>query len=92
MFYLTREQADEAIDKIGVKGLSNRNTWWSVRRNGQTKTWKTKPGKFCIPIKVGYKSYGYITETSIFCRPGDGLVADFLLESMVAFGRETKSV
>jgi hypothetical protein len=31
------------------------------RRNGKTKTWKTRPGEFQIPIKHGLRSYDYIT-------------------------------
>lgn len=34
-------------------------TW---RRNGATKTWKTRPGEFRIPVKWGMRSYDYITE------------------------------
>ena len=30
------------------------------RRNGKTKTWKTRPGLFQIPVKYGLKSYFYI--------------------------------
>ena len=32
-------------------------TW---RRNGRTKTWKTRPGEFRIPVKYGLYQYGYI--------------------------------
>ena len=31
-----------------------------VRRNGQTKTWQTRPDEFKIPVKYGLKRYGYI--------------------------------
>ena len=31
------------------------------RRNGKTKTWKTRPGHFQIPVKRGLYEYGYIT-------------------------------
>jgi hypothetical protein len=31
-----------------------------ARRNGSTKTWKTRPGQFRVPIKVGMYEYGYI--------------------------------
>ena len=37
----------------------------SVRefRNGTTKTWKTRPGEFRIPVKFGFRGpYGYITQ------------------------------
>jgi hypothetical protein len=32
-----------------------------ARRNGMTKTCKTKPDEFKIPIKMGLYGYGYIT-------------------------------
>lgn len=32
------------------------------RRNGKTKTWKTRPDEFKIPIKHGLYSFGYITQ------------------------------
>ena len=33
----------------------------TVRRNGQTKTWKTRPNEFSIPVKYGLYEFGYIT-------------------------------
>lgn len=33
-----------------------------ARRNGATKTWKTRPGDFRIPFKHGLYDYGYITQ------------------------------
>lgn len=33
----------------------------TCRRNGQTKTWKTRPGHFRIPVKYGLYEYFYIT-------------------------------
>ena len=35
-----------------------------VRRNGQTKTWKTRPGEFRIPVKYGFKECFYITQSN----------------------------
>jgi hypothetical protein len=32
------------------------------RRNGKTKTWKTRPELFRIPVKYGLYDYSYITE------------------------------
>ncbi len=31
-----------------------------ARRNGKTRTWKTRPGLFQIPVKYGLKSCFYI--------------------------------
>jgi polyphosphate kinase 2 (PPK2 family) len=33
-----------------------------VRRNGNTKVWKTRPDEFKIPVKYGLYEYGYLTE------------------------------
>jgi hypothetical protein len=32
------------------------------RRNGQTKTWKTRPDEFKVPVKYGLYAYGYVTQ------------------------------
>lgn len=33
---------------------------YTFRRNGATKTWKTRPGQYRIPYKYGMYEYGYI--------------------------------
>jgi hypothetical protein len=33
-----------------------------ARRNGRTKTWKTRPGQFRIPVKYGMYDYFYIDQ------------------------------
>lgn len=35
------------------------------RRNGATKTWKTRPGEFRLPIKHGMRNYSEITHNSM---------------------------
>ena len=82
MFKLTQEEANKAIDSGEVKALSSRGTWWSCRRNGKTKTWVTRPNDFRIPVKIGFRSCGYIYHDTLFCQPGDGLKAEFLYNSM----------
>jgi hypothetical protein len=37
-----------------------------ARRNGKTKVWKTKPGKFQIPVKYGLKTCFYITDKTAY--------------------------
>lgn len=37
---------------------------YEARRNGRTQTWKTRPGEFRIPVKIGFKSYGYIDQSN----------------------------
>lgn len=34
------------------------------RRNGQTKTWKTRPEEFQVPIKYGLKTCSYLTHSN----------------------------
>jgi len=33
-----------------------------ARKNGQCKTWKTRPNDFRVPIKHGMYDHGYITQ------------------------------
>ncbi len=35
-----------------------------VRRSGQLKTWKTRPGQYRLPVKYGLKTGAYITEAN----------------------------
>jgi len=46
-----------ANDYFNADGSCQR---WRI--NGQTKTWKTKPEKFRIPIKHGLRDYSYYTD------------------------------
>ncbi len=60
---MTREQIETALDAGHVwakMAHTLKTSWWMVKRNGATKTWKTRPGEFRIPIKIGYKSYSHI--------------------------------
>jgi len=34
------------------------------RRNGQTKTWKTRPDNYMVPVKYGLYHYGYISHSN----------------------------
>lgn len=36
------------------------------RRNGQTKTWKTRPNEFSVPIKYGLKEFSYLTDGNAY--------------------------
>lgn len=61
----TRQEIETALDagKLRVR-MSNGNLW-TCRRNGATKTWKTQPDDFSIPIKYGFNSYGRIEPLSL---------------------------
>lgn len=50
-----------------------------ARRNGKTKTWKTRPGHFKIPVKHGLKGYFYI-EWTLFDYGGIGNAVEWEVE------------
>ena len=45
--------------------------FWRARRNGQTKTWKTRPGEWRIPVKAGLRSCGAIWHSSTVAIVGE---------------------
>jgi len=58
---ITREQAETA-QCFGHVSLKNADgSALRARRNGKTKTWKTRPEEFRIPVKYGLKTCFYIT-------------------------------
>ena len=61
----TREFIEKMLDARRITILQPSGRTWSCRRNGATKTWKTRPNDFCIPIKFGFKSYGYIDQDNL---------------------------
>ena len=66
---ITKEQAMTAnlfhlgncTSKTGKRGAIYRviSNW---RRMGRTKTWKTRPDEFRVPVKFGLYQSGYVTE------------------------------
>lgn len=66
---MTLEEVVKALDakKLEVKVIDRYGVrWWRVRRNGATKTWKTRPGHFRIPLKAGLRLHGEICHDSNF--------------------------
>lgn len=63
--HLTQEEIELHLDQGLIECEMSNGRWWTVRRNGQTKTWKRNPSKFMIPIKAGFRSCGYISNESI---------------------------
>lgn len=59
---------------IRLNNIEEGNIFWSrtltnangsplrVRRSGQLKTWKTRPGQYRLPVRYGLKTGTYITE------------------------------
>ena len=59
---LTRENSETA-NSFYSKTLKNADgSRLRARRNGKTKTWKTRPAEFKIPVKRGMYEYGYIDQ------------------------------
>lgn len=45
----------------GMLEVEMRNgRWWTIRRNGATKKWKTDPKRMRIPIKAGLRACAYL--------------------------------
>ncbi len=53
----------DCLRAVGPRGgATTRQERW--RRNGATKTWKTRAWAFSVPIKHGLRDYSYLTEIS----------------------------
>lgn len=59
----TRDEIETALDNGRLEVAVTGGRWWTARRNGQTQTWKTRPGHFSIPIKAGFRSCARIDHT-----------------------------
>jgi hypothetical protein len=55
---ITEDEFHHATYSQGSKGSECQR----VRRNGQTKTWKTRPDVFSIPVKWGFRDAFRITQ------------------------------
>jgi hypothetical protein len=62
---MTRQEIEEALDRGLVEAQVKTGRWWRLRRNGKTRTWKTRPAEFRIPVKAGLKLCGYIDHTNM---------------------------
>lgn len=54
--------ANTSVSKMAKPHPKSRPNVERWRRNGATKTWKTRPNEFRIPVKWGLRDYSYITE------------------------------
>lgn len=64
---ITKDQAMTADMFYDVTLKNADGTPYRWRRNGKTKTWKTRPDDFAIPVKRGLREYGIITHYNAFC-------------------------
>ncbi len=61
----TKAEFEAALDAGRVQVQCQNGRWYDVRRNGQTKTWKTRPTEWQIPIKWAFRSCGTASNTSV---------------------------
>lgn len=70
LYPLSLEQIEANLDghclKAVMRTSANGYSLWTVRRNGRTRTWKRDPLRFEIPIKIGFRQTGTITNRSTF--------------------------
>lgn len=59
---LTKENQEGISIFYSTKLKNADKTRMRCRRNGKTKTWKTRPTEFKIPVKHGMYDYAYIDE------------------------------
>jgi hypothetical protein len=59
-----RTTVEQALERGFIWALMGNGRYWRLRRNGATKTWKTRPNEFRIPVKAGLKSCGYLDHDS----------------------------
>lgn len=78
---ISLDRIEKELDSGNISARARNGNLHSCRRGGRTKTWATKPG-FRIPVKIGFRAFGEITEKTEFSRPGDGIIGDFYLNSM----------
>ena len=74
---MSRQEVETALDSGRLWARITNGRYWQCRRNGATKTWKTRPAEFRIPIKAGFRSTGYVEhDSNIGARGADFVVAD----------------
>jgi hypothetical protein len=58
---LSLAEVETLLDAGQIQAEVRVGRWWTIRRNGQTKLWKTRPNDFRIPVKAGLKLCGELT-------------------------------
>ena len=62
---MTQHELETALDAGKIYCHVGTRRPWMVRRNGMTQLWKTRPGEFRIPVKIGFRSYGQLTHDNL---------------------------
>jgi len=66
VFHLTREKCLHLLETGQIRWLSPNGNYWQVRQNGAVKRWARTPGAYKIPVKMGIRYYGALTEYTLF--------------------------
>lgn len=64
MATLVTKENQEGVQTFYHATRTNTTGRMKVRRSGQTKTWKTRPEEFEIPVKYGLYESSYITHNN----------------------------
>lgn len=54
------DELEHALDQGRLYLKEDEQHMYKLRRNGKTKTWKTRPNDFRIPVKYKFNKYGVI--------------------------------
>jgi len=82
---MTLKEIESALDSGRISMRMGNGNLWRARRNGATKLWKTRPGEFRIPIKVGFNLFDYINENSVIGTI-ENRTATFVIETISVEG------
>lgn len=61
----TRADLEQLLDTGRLSLRMSNGNYWRLRRNGRTQTWKRDPKRFRIPVKMGFRGYGALTERDL---------------------------
>jgi hypothetical protein len=64
MTIIPRASIESALAEGLLWAKMGSGSYWKLRRNGQTQTWKTRPNDFSIPVKAGLKACGRVDHNS----------------------------
>jgi hypothetical protein len=62
MKYPLLDNIEAALRDGRLQVLAANGKWYSVRRNGKTKTWKRDPHRWEIPLKWAFSNHATITD------------------------------
>lgn len=60
MTTLTIDNIDMLLDSGRLEIAMRSGRWWTLRRNGATKRWKTDPTRIRVSVKAGMYAYDCI--------------------------------